>query len=388
MTKELTIQSLQQEISELKNVITHFKKKDLEENDPYYNTFFKESSIVKLIIDPFSGLIFKANDAALKFYGYSISEIIQININDINTLKPEQIKNKRIDTLHGHKNHYIFEHQLKNGSIKDVEVYSGKIVLDDKPMLFSTIFDITERNKVAVTLKKSETQLRDLNATKDKIFSIIAHDLRAPFIGILGLSDILLKNVEHYPVQKSKNILKTMSSSSQNTLTLLDNLLNWAKAQTGKFNFTPENVNLNSIISEAIKTLISTAQFKNINLNLQHKEIVYVKADKNMLKIILFNLISNAIKFSHINSTIDISIQTKTNWIQVNILDYGVGMDEKQISKLFSSNSHESTMGTSNEKGTGLGLILCKEFVDKHKGKIGVTSKKGQGSEFYFYLPL
>lgn len=388
MTQERTIQSLQEEILELKNEILQFKKEDSKENDPYYNVFFKESTIVKLIIDPFTGLIIKANDAALEFYGYTRSEITQMSINDINTLNPDQVRDKRIDTLHGNKNHYIFKHQLKNGELKDVEVYSGKIVLNDKPLLFSTILDITERKKVASTLKKSETQLRDLNATKDKMFSIIAHDLRAPFIGILGLSDLLLKNLNNYPIQKSKKILKTMSSSSQNTLALLDNLLNWAKSQTGKFSFTPESLNLNTVISETINTLRSSAQFKNITLEITHTHIYRVNADKNMLKIILYNLISNAIKFSYPDHKIDLSIEAKPNWVQVNVVDYGVGMDQNQISSLFQSNTHQSTEGTANEKGTGLGLVLCKEFVDRHKGKIGVESSKGQGSRFFFYLPL
>lgn len=388
MTQERTIQSLQEEVLELKNEILRFKKEDSKENDPYYNVFFKESTIVKLIIDPFTGLIIKANDAAISFYGYTRLEITQMNINQINTLSAIQLKDKRLDTLHGNKTHYIFKHQLKNGEIKDVEVYSGKITLDLKPLLFSTILDITERKKVAATLKKSETQLRDLNATKDKMFSIIAHDLRTPFIGILGLSDLLLKNLNNYPIQKSKKILKTMSSSSQNTLALLDNLLNWAKSQTGKFSFTPESLNLNTVISETINMLRSSAQFKNITLEITHTQIYRVNADKNMLKIILYNLISNAIKFSYLDQKIDLSIEAKPNWVQVNVVDYGVGMDQNQVSSLFQSNTHQSTEGTANEKGTGLGLVLCKEFVDRHKGKIGVESSKSQGSRFFFYLPL
>jgi len=180
---------------------------------------------------------------------------------------------------------------------------------------------------------------------------------------------------------------KQINSSAKNTLVLLDNLLNWAKAQTGHINFKPEKVVLSPIIQEVFELSNSSAKNKNIVLNHIPSEEIIVFADPNMLKTVLRNLISNAIKFTNSNGKIDVTVLQNDNFIEIAVSDNGVGMKDETRNKLFSLETNETTMGTANEKGSGLGLLLCKEFVAKHGGKIWIESEEGKGSIFYFTLP-
>ena len=243
--------------------------------------------------------------------------------------------------------------------------------------------------KLAESYKKNKL----LNATKDKFFSIIAHDLRSPFNSILGFSDILLNNFENYKVPEQKKFLGIMNKEIRRTYKLLKNLLLWSQSQRGTIDFHPEKVNLFLLCRETIELLRSTAANKAIFLINQIPEDIYVMADKNMLLTILRNLISNAIKFTPKEGKITIkadlnSNENKQNWIQVSVKDSGIGIVKEKISQLFDISENISTKGTDGEAGTGLGLILCKEFIEKHGGKICVESEVGKGSSFMFTLPL
>jgi PAS domain S-box-containing protein len=248
--------------------------------------------------------------------------------------------------------------------------------------------DISERKKAELLLKQQESKLRELNSTKDKLFSIIAHDLRSPFDAILGLSELLIKNAKDFDVAKSEKYLGIINSTAENTLVLLDNLLIWANSQTGKNIYKPEKTNLRAIINEILQVSNSIAKIKNISLNYRQTEDLEVFADINMLKTILRNLISNAIKFTHSNGEITIFAVQNQNNIEITVSDNGVGMSEETQSKLFEIDANTTTAGTANEKGSGLGLILCKEFVEKHGGEIWVKSELGKGSTFEFSLPI
>ncbi|MGD9994547.1 MAG: transporter substrate-binding domain-containing protein [Salinivirgaceae bacterium] len=247
--------------------------------------------------------------------------------------------------------------------------------------------DITERKKAELLLKESEKQLRELNSTKDKLLSIIAHDLRSPFNAILGLSDLLVTNNKDFDDDKNEKYLRIINSSAKNTLILLDNLLTWAKSQTGNNTFHPERADLTAIISELLDESESIAKIKNIALHAVQINGIEVYADVNMLKTILRNLISNAIKYTHNKGDVKISAIQKQNHIEVTVSDNGVGISEEIRNKLFDIDANITTTGTANEVGSGLGLILCKEFVEKHGGKIWVNSELGKGSAFVFSLP-
>ncbi len=236
--------------------------------------------------------------------------------------------------------------------------------------------------------EESETQLKELNSTKEKLFSIIAHDLRSPFNSILGLSELLIEEGDSLDVAGYKMYSSTINISAKNTLVLLDNLLNWAESQTGQISFNPKKHILSSIIYEIFELLDSIAKNKNIVLNYIPSEEIEVFADLNMIKTVLRNLISNAIKFTNSNGKINVYALLKDTFIEIAVSDNGVGIDLKTQNKLFNLETNQSSIGTENEKGTGLGLILCKEFVEKHGGKIWIESELGKGSNFKFTLPV
>jgi len=276
--------------------------------------------------------------------------------------------------------------QLKNGiNWFDISIAEKKHLNYYRYILL--VKNITDRKNAEQALKESEAQLRELNAAKDKLFSIIAHDLRSPFNHILGFSELLIENVKNYEVAKSEKYLGIINSSAQNTLVLLDNLLNWAKSQAGQVKFNPEKVVLSSIIQEIFELSNSSAKNKNISLNHIPSEEIVVLADPNMIKTVLRNLISNAIKFTNSNGKINVTALQNDNFIEIAVSDDGVGMKDETLKNLFDISTNITTKGTANEKGSGLGLILCKEFVEKHGGKIWVESEEGKGSIFYFTLP-
>jgi PAS domain S-box-containing protein len=248
--------------------------------------------------------------------------------------------------------------------------------------------DISERKKAELLLKERESQLRELIATKDKLFSIIAHDLRSPFNAILGLSELLIENTNDLEVAQSEEYLGMINSSARNTLSLLDNLLAWARSQTGRNTFNPERTNLHSVINEILEVSKSVAKIKNISINYVHAGEIEVYADMNMLKTILRNLISNAIKYTNENGEVVISAAQNEANVIITVSDNGVGMSEDTRFKIFDVYTSITTTGTANEKGSGLGLVLCKEFVDQHGGEIEVQSEPGKGSTFIVSLPI
>ncbi len=239
--------------------------------------------------------------------------------------------------------------------------------------------------------KQVENVLKEANVTKDKFFSIIAHDLKSPFNAMLGFSKILDENFDQLEVEKKKRFIGFISKGLQHTFELLENLLDWSSSQTGMIKFNPENSNLYLISENTIELLNQSAKNKFIKLINQIPENIYVNVDKDMISTIMRNLISNAVKFTPQNGEIMIKAQLATyennKYVEIKVIDNGVGIPEDIKSKLFNIGENPSTDGTENETGTGLGLILCKEFVEKHGGKIWVESEIGEGSEFIFNLP-
>ena len=190
------------------------------------------------------------------------------------------------------------------------------------------------------------------------------------------------------PPETTETYLNYIFNSSNNANTLLTNLLEWSRIQTGSITFDPVHLNLFFVTRETINFIEGDALKKNISIQLQIDPDLYVNADENMLKTILRNLLSNALKFTHENGNITIYSSIKSDYVEICVSDSGVGIPEEKIPLLFNINTNTSTKGTSQESGTGLGLILCKEFVEKHQGKIWVESKLGIGSNFKFTLPL
>lgn len=237
-------------------------------------------------------------------------------------------------------------------------------------------------------LKESNRELSLINSTKDKIFSIIAHDLRNPFHAVSGFSEILLRDYDKLPRNKIEKYLDIINRSSVNGNALLENLLNWSRAQTGRMVFEPVKFDL-FILSKEITDLLETdALRKNIRLTLDIEPGIMVYADENMIKTVLRNLISNAIKFTEEQGEITIKSVKHQSHVEVAVIDTGVGIPEQNIKLLFNIDTNISTKGTAMESGTGLGLILCKEFIVRNGGTIWVESELDKGSTFKFTLPL
>jgi signal transduction histidine kinase/streptogramin lyase len=238
----------------------------------------------------------------------------------------------------------------------------------------------------SVAIKTAE--LYELNASKDKFFSIIAHDLKNPFNTIIGFSEMLKEAIITKDSDDVFKYASMINDSSVQTFRLLENLLEWANSQRGKISFVPVDVNLKDVIAEEFLLLGDLAGAKKIELKSYLYDDLKIRADINMLRTILRNLISNAIKFTHRNGRIVLNAAVYKNILEVSITDNGIGMSREVMSKIFRIDSNMSSRGTDNEKGTGLGLFLCKEFVEKHGGKIWAESQEGKGSTFKFILPL
>ncbi len=237
------------------------------------------------------------------------------------------------------------------------------------------------------TLKKNQKQLQELNATKDKFTSIIAHDLKSPFNSLIGFSSLLGRYCEAKDYDKVREFSSHINDVSTRTFKLLENLLAWSRSQTGKISFDSKALDIKIPIKNAVDLMESVAKKKNIEI-LVNASTIAVMADENMLHTILQNLLSNAIKYSYRGGKIHLLVKEKDNHMELCVKDEGVGMDEGTRSKLFTLDKTVTLPGTNGETGTGLGLILCKEFVERHRGHIDVKSEPGKGSCFTIYLPL
>ncbi len=234
-------------------------------------------------------------------------------------------------------------------------------------------------------LTKINKELNESVATKDKFFSIIAHDLRNPINTLMGFSELLYKNRATYADTKKSTMTKAIYDSSQSVYNLLENLLVWARMQTSGIKANAEKINLHNLIHETTLLLENMCQNKNIELKTSIDITQEIYADKYMLSSVVNNLLSNAIKFTPAGGIIKISSELSGNeMIQVCVSDSGLGITKDNISRLFRIDKSISSSGTNNEKGTGLGLLLCKEFIERNGGKIWVESEPGEGSKFFF----
>jgi len=253
--------------------------------------------------------------------------------------------------------------------------------------LWGAAQEITNRKRAEEALKENEWLLREANAQKDKFFSIIAHDLRSPFNSILGLSHLIVDQLKEKDYDGLEEYANILLQSSQRAMNLLVNLLEWTRSKTGRIEYNPEYFELVDFIEETTPLFEDIARQKSITINRSLPSYVPVFADKHMIDTVLRNLISNAVKFTRQGGEVTISAARKQGEVYISVKDNGVGISKNRIEKLFRIDESESTKGTANEQGTGLGLILCKEFVEKHGGRIWVESVIDSGSAFTFTIP-
>jgi PAS domain S-box-containing protein len=287
--------------------------------------------------------------------------------------------------------HFFLEFRFrhKDGSYRWIYNKAASILNENGKVvrMFGSHTDITDKKNADIQIKNQNEELHKLNATKSKFFSIIAHDLKSPFNSIMGFSEILVTQSRKKNYNDVVKYAEIILLSSRRAINLLTNLMEWARTQTGQIKFCPKRFDLTAFMLEATQMFDDIAGQKKIEIKKEIREGASVFADQEMVNTVLRNLISNAIKFTKPGGKITISVQEEKNECIVAVKDNGIGIPNAQINKLFRIDKSYSTRGTANETGTGLGLILCKEFVEKHHGKIWVESEERKGSTFYFTLP-
>lgn len=236
-------------------------------------------------------------------------------------------------------------------------------------------------------LSESEKQLIESNTNKDKLFSLISHDLRSPFRSLLLYSELMLGKIDSLTVKEIKQYTEDVHKYAENIYRLVEDLLEWSRMQIGRMEFEPKSFNISAPVDKTFEMLKGNAEKKNINLVNYVENPIEVYADENMIKSVLNNLISNAIKFTNWNGRVKVTSEKENGHVIVSVSDNGIGMTSEEISKLFRIEKHFHKTGTANEKGTGMGLILCKELIEKNGGSIYVDSTIGKGSTFRFTIP-
>lgn len=340
------------------------------------------------------GVIIRINKTELGMLGFTEEEMLGRYIWDfISSVETDKAKasfDAKITGLTKLEKGFERSYRRKDGSDIFVFIYDRLIRNSDGEIIgiSSTIQDITEKREAEEKLRQYAEELHESNAAKDKFFSIIAHDLKSPFMGLLGLTGILVEDFDTMALGEIKKFAGDIAVSSKKIYQFLENLLTWARLHVGKMYFSPKEVNFSGFC-QCVNDLISgNALNKKIELSYSIPARVTVFIDENMICSVLENLISNALKFTPVGGKVTISAREKGNLLEVAVADSGVGIRKEDMDKLFRIDVQHSTKGTMNEKGTGLGLLLCKEMIEKHSGTIWVESQWSQGSTFYFTLPL
>ncbi len=353
----------------------------LKDSEERFRTMFMKHSSIMYLIDPETKVIINANEAAIKFYGYSTEELIGSYLDKI--LVKEDDRKKETKFKNAHKSNPVqSRHKLSNGRIREVEVHSMPIRIEYDLFEFAIVYDITKRNKAERKLALSEKKLRQANQAKDKFFSIIAHDLKNPFNALIGLSDYLVRNLNKIEHTRVMDIIKNINQVSNQSYALLESLLQWSRTQSGTMSLSITAVSLNELIMNNMSLISEAAKAKEIDMVSDLPDYFYVWADKNMIDTVIRNLLNNAVKFTYRGGKVRVSVRKTGKQVWLTVKDNGQGMSEKQINSLFSIDSNYTTPGTEKEKGTGLGLIVCKEFIEKCRGKIEVESELKKGSTF------
>ncbi len=365
----------------------HELSKKLQESEVRYRNIVENVNDALLIHD-FKGRIIDVNDNACRMLGYERSELIDANLDLFSSSKALCFQDERIARLRKDPS-IVFETRcsVRNGKQIPIEVSSKVVSRESSGIVQAFMRDISERKKYEEEIFNKNEQLQKAVAERDKFFSIIAHDLRSPFIGFLLFIRMMTEKINNLSPEEVQRLSREMRDSAENLYDLLENLLQWSLVQRGESEYEPSVCKLADIVRQNIELMYTLAVHKNITFKSDVPDDLKIWADKSMLETILRNLLSNAVKFSQPGGEISISASLQKDRVLVSVTDNGVGMAPELLSRLFMMDKISSRKGTAQEKGTGLGLLLCKEFVQKHKGEIWATSRPGNGTTFYFTLP-
>jgi len=383
----------QREVLSIVRDITERRKSEESLNvavESYMDIFNSVSEAIYLLDE--SGTFIDVNKGAELMYGYSKKEFIGQSLNTIaasgknDLVEIYQILNKVFKT--GLPSYFVFWAVRKNGEEFPKEVFVNKGKYFGKEVLIATARDITEKHQVEERIRSKNDELQKINSEKDKFFSIIAHDLRSPFTAFLGFTQLMVQDLPSLRIDNIQEIALLMRDSATNLHRLLENLLQWSRLQRGMIAFNPKLFLLQPKLKSCVQSVLEIASKKGVEITFNVPEDLMVFADNNMIESVISNLTSNAVKFTNKGGKVLISAMTNSDRaVEISIKDTGIGLNSEMLGKLFRIDEYTSRQGTEGEPSTGLGLILCKDFVDRHKGKIWAESVEGMGSTFYFTLP-
>ena len=363
---------------------SEIKRREIEEK---FRLIFESAPMGVVYFDE-AGVIRVCNDVFVNIIGSSHEKLIGLNCLN---LPDKRVVKALTDALNGKTGYFEGNYHSHTGN-KSTQVKAlFKGIYTEEGRLqggFGIIEDITERKEAEVKIHNKNEELQKLNAEKDRFFSIIAHDLRGPFTAFLGYTELMIDETDNLSTKELRSFAIQIRKSALSLFALLENLLEWSRLQQQSFTMQPDDLNPYQLVINCMFILEENAKKKELSIQNNIPVSLQAFGDEKMISSVLRNLISNAIKFTPRNGKISIDASDTTDhMIEIRVRDNGIGIEKSNVDKLFRIDQKTGLPGTEDEPSTGLGLILCREFIEKHKGRIWVESEPGKGSDFYFTLP-
>ncbi len=365
--------------------ITERKRIDeaLTESETRYRSLFEDNHAPMILVDPLTGDIIDVNLAASEYYGYGHDEFVGFKIGQLNTLSPERIMEEMASSLQGQKNHFNFRHRLANGEIRDVEVYSGPICVDGRPLLYSIIHDVTERKRIEAEFLKRTNELARSNADLQQFAYVASHDLQEPLRMVISYLTLLEKRYPDLLDPDGREFIRYAVEGGKRMKELVDDLLAYSRVDTTGSVF--ELVDMNELVARTIPLLQIPIQEANATIHVD--PLPSVDADSTQMVQLIQNLLANSVKFRG-NSPPVINITASVGageWV-FGVHDNGIGMDMEYSDKIFQM--FQRLHNRDRYPGTGVGLAIAKKIIERHGGRIWVESVEGTGSTFFFTIPI
>lgn len=394
LQNSLNIEYLEKQISIFGNIAKMIKsffsqKKKIEESEKKFKDMFENNGAIMLLLEPFTGEIIDANIAAALFYGYKREELINKNISEIDSLPEHELKLELSKSLKSNQNYFVYKHRISSGELRDVEVYSNPIIINNKILVFSIIHDITERNKAQVELIKAKEIAENAAIDKSQFLSNMSHEIRTPLNAIIGLTELLIQ--ENVGIKNTDNF-KAIKFSADHLLYIINDILDFSKIEAGKISIEKIDFNLGRLIESLLLTISLKAQSKGLEIKSHiDKHIPSVlNGDPARLNQVLLNLTGNSLKFTKRGFIeVDVSLDKITNndvTLLFEVKDSGIGIPGNKIDTIFESYAQAYTDTSRKFGGTGLGLAISKRLIELQGGTLKVKSNMNEGSNFYFTL--
>lgn len=367
-----------------------------------------DSANVGISFTGLNGKIQLVNSWWIEKSGFSEKELLRMTSLDVTHPEYREIMINIMNQLFsGEINSYRMQKRYlkkdKTDFWGDLSLSAIKMSNDDEIIVMGVVTDITEIINAENVINQKNTQLEKLISDRNRFISTLAHDLKSPFNSMLGFSDLLVENIRNYDIEKIDNNIQIINYSIHQTYNLFNDIISWAKIQSNRLSFNPVNTDFGRLCSATVKSLTLNATNKKIRIHQIYPEGNYIFADPDMIKSVLRNLISNSLKFTGTNGTIKIMCYRSStvgmsgkvkeyltefpSYLVIAVEDNGTGIDPERLAHLFDLSPDHISIGTAHEVGTGMGLLLCREFISKHNGKIWAESTQGKGSTFFFSVP-